>query len=224
MADTEAEHLLLEVQKLILGLTIERLRGMVATLGLVEGPEDDSKSRLSLIKSVNQYLEHNLIECGSEGLKFLKQLQEEMIAETRSQSQPNTNSSYTLNEMQETSPKRSVQTNLSSNCMYGNRGFPGSFDQLIPPLTQQFGLPLGIKVEPSSPKLKYAPEVCKLDFEQHPAVHDNKPIFRKEFKIMGQIGEHGQKNKITFSNLARQIESGLSKGYSQTDIIDAVIN
>ena len=48
-------------------------------------------------------------------------------------------------------------------------------------------------------------------------------MWRKDFKISGQIGEPGQKDKLTFSSLARQIESGLSKGYQEDEIIDAVI-
>lgn len=48
-------------------------------------------------------------------------------------------------------------------------------------------------------------------------------MWRKDFKIAGQIGEPGQKDKLTFSSLARQIESGLSRGYPEHDIIDAVI-
>lgn len=48
-------------------------------------------------------------------------------------------------------------------------------------------------------------------------------MWRKDFKISGQIGEPGQKDKLTFSSLARQIESGLSKGYHEDEIIDAVI-
>lgn len=48
-------------------------------------------------------------------------------------------------------------------------------------------------------------------------------MWHKDFKILGQIGEPGQKDRLTFSSLARQTESGLTKGYSETDIIDAVI-
>ena len=48
-------------------------------------------------------------------------------------------------------------------------------------------------------------------------------IWRKDFKISGQIGEPGQKDKLTFSSLARQIEGGLSKGYHEDEISDAVI-
>ncbi|KAJ8014366.1 hypothetical protein DPEC_G00039480 [Dallia pectoralis] len=52
-----------------------------------------------------------------------------------------------------------------------------------------------------------------------PALHP----WHKDFKIAGQIGEPGQKDKLTFSSLARQIEHGLSKGFPELEIVDAVI-
>lgn len=48
-------------------------------------------------------------------------------------------------------------------------------------------------------------------------------VWRKDFKISGLIGEPGQKDRLTFSNLARQIENGLGRGYPESDITDAVI-
>lgn len=47
--------------------------------------------------------------------------------------------------------------------------------------------------------------------------------WRKDFEISGQIGEPGQKEKLTFSSLAHQIENGLSRGYPECEICDAVI-
>ena len=47
--------------------------------------------------------------------------------------------------------------------------------------------------------------------------------WHKDFKIAGQIGEPVQKDKLTFSSLARQIEHGLSKGFPELEIVDAVI-
>lgn len=47
--------------------------------------------------------------------------------------------------------------------------------------------------------------------------------WHKDFKIAGQIGEPGQKDELTFSSLARQIEHGLSKGFPELEIVDAVI-
>lgn len=56
------------------------------------------------------------------------------------------------------------------------------------------------------------------------AAHNSPPHHRhKHFKIAGQIGEPGQKDKLTFSSLARQIEHGLSKGFPELEIVDAVI-
>lgn len=49
------------------------------------------------------------------------------------------------------------------------------------------------------------------------------PPWHKEFKISGQIGEPGQKDKLTFSSLAHQIEHGIGKGIPELEIVDAVI-
>ncbi|CAI5665778.1 unnamed protein product [Oreochromis niloticus] len=46
---------------------------------------------------------------------------------------------------------------------------------------------------------------------------------RREFKICGQIGEHGQKDKLSYLSLIRQIENGSEKGHSETEIVEAVI-
>ena len=46
---------------------------------------------------------------------------------------------------------------------------------------------------------------------------------RRDFKIVGQIGEPGQKDKLLFQSLVSQIENGLKKGYKDPEIIVAVI-
>lgn len=47
---------------------------------------------------------------------------------------------------------------------------------------------------------------------------------RKELRITGKIGERGQKDTLTFSNLVRQIELGVKKGYKDEEVIAAVIS
>ena len=47
--------------------------------------------------------------------------------------------------------------------------------------------------------------------------------WRKEFKIVGQIGEPGQKDRLSFVSLAHQVESGVKKGFSKEEIIEAVV-
>lgn len=63
----------------------------------------------------------------------------------------------------------------------------------------------------------------RTDHSQLPQRHSAPVIWHKEFKISGLIGEPGQKDRLSFSSLARQIESGLAKGYPEQEIIDAVI-
>ncbi|KAF0027602.1 hypothetical protein F2P81_020343 [Scophthalmus maximus] len=52
----------------------------------------------------------------------------------------------------------------------------------------------------------------------------NGSMWCKDFKVSGQIGELKQKDRLTFSSLARQIESGLSKDYPESEIVDALIH
>ncbi len=46
---------------------------------------------------------------------------------------------------------------------------------------------------------------------------------KKDFKIRGSIGMPGQKDKLTFSSLAYQINSGVKKSYTEEEICDEVI-
>ncbi|XP_038055448.1 uncharacterized protein LOC119727584 [Patiria miniata] len=48
-------------------------------------------------------------------------------------------------------------------------------------------------------------------------------LTRREFKISGQIGEPGQRDRLSFSSLAHQIESGRAKGHKEREIVEAVI-
>lgn len=41
-------------------------------------------------------------------------------------------------------------------------------------------------------------------------------MLRREFKIAGQIGESGQKEKLSYLSLVRQIEVGIEKGHTDT--------
>ncbi|KAK3505979.1 hypothetical protein QTP70_002191 [Hemibagrus guttatus] len=46
---------------------------------------------------------------------------------------------------------------------------------------------------------------------------------RRDFKICGQIGESGQKDKLSYTNLMHQVDRGLRKGHGEAEIIEAVI-
>ena len=46
---------------------------------------------------------------------------------------------------------------------------------------------------------------------------------RKDFRLYGQIGIANQPDKLSFISLMNQINSGLSKGHKEKEIIEAVI-
>ncbi|CAB4029340.1 Hypothetical predicted protein [Paramuricea clavata] len=48
-------------------------------------------------------------------------------------------------------------------------------------------------------------------------------MLRREFKIQGQIGEPGHKDKLAYQSLISQIEIGLQKGYTEEEITHAVV-
>ena len=50
-----------------------------------------------------------------------------------------------------------------------------------------------------------------------------KTLLRRDFRIAGMVAPQGQKNQLSFMSLNRQIEDGLQRGYSEREVIDAVI-
>lgn len=77
--------------------------------------------------------------------------------------------------------------------------------------------------EDSMHQLSKKPNLQSTPVQRQATVPPDNSVWRKDFKIAGQIGEPGQKDKLTFSSLARQIESGINKGYHEEEIMDAVI-
>ena len=47
---------------------------------------------------------------------------------------------------------------------------------------------------------------------------------KKDFHIIGHVGQSGNKDKLAFSGLCRQIDEGLSKGYTEREVISDVQN
>ena len=48
-------------------------------------------------------------------------------------------------------------------------------------------------------------------------------VTRRDLKISGQIGEPGQKDRLSYSSLIHQVEGAVKKGHSDEEIIEAVI-
>ena len=48
-------------------------------------------------------------------------------------------------------------------------------------------------------------------------------VIRREFRINGQIRELGQKDKLPYTNLIHQIDTGKRKGHGDAEIVKAVV-
>ena len=90
-----------------------------------------------------------------------------------------------------------------------------------------FSSSLSTQEKESVPKekteLPEAPENVKatVKVEQKPTVSITK--LKRDFKISGQIGDVSQKDRLSFSSLVHQIESGLKNDYTEDEIKEAVI-
>ena len=51
----------------------------------------------------------------------------------------------------------------------------------------------------------------------------NSSILKRKLKTSGTIGEPGQTENLSFVSLTHQVDSGIKRGYKETDIVDAVI-
>lgn len=79
------------------------------------------------------------------------------------------------------------------------------------------------KIEALGTEFKGAAKISEKQVSQPAPFTTPEVTLRKDFRIWGQIGEAGQKDKLSFTSLTNQIDSGLKKGYSETEIIEAVI-
>ena len=98
------------------------------------------------------------------------------------------------------------------------------FAQLSPPPPLE-----GDEEEETSTALVGGTEGAKGDSTKTTHTQPDNPtmqtsMFRREFKIMGQTGEVGQREKLSYVSLIRQIEAGLDRGYSEGEVVNAIIN
>ncbi len=54
-------------------------------------------------------------------------------------------------------------------------------------------------------------------------IFDLNNLTRRDFKIIGQIGDTGQKDKLLYQSLVSQVQNALKKGYTEPEIVVAVV-
>ena len=75
-------------------------------------------------------------------------------------------------------------------------------------------------------EVKYKSEdgAGNIDFLKELGLLKKTGLLRKELKIRGQVGEPGQKDKLSYISLTHQIKNAKQAGYDEEEIVTAVIN
>lgn len=214
---SELEDFKLEIVGTLYTLTKDVLVKVCDFLGTEWSTQENvsSKSRSLLISHIAKHLEREeLGELEDQGMAELLMLKDK-IGE--------------FQQAAETSTIEKVATDLGQT--------NGSQKQVVQPSEQerlqkeletlQLALELSLRQKRSTAQESMSSEGNSTN-QNHVPVHEiPQPHlslrWNREFKISGQIGEPGQKDKLTFSSLAHQIEQGISKGFPEIEIVDAVI-
>lgn len=209
MESTEIEKLQLEIIGSLCTLPIECLKELCDFL-LIAGDQlehVERKNRTSLILMISNHLQseelQQLEDMGMTTLLTLKDKITELQIETMAvhANEPQTSFNKDLDEHSDTHSNAAEESKLFQSQQQNNTQVAGGGSehkaQSTPPIQRMTASGSSLAPTPS--------------------------LWHKEFKISGQIGEPGQKDRLPFSSLARQIEHGLVKGFPETEIVDAVI-
>ncbi|XP_044227629.1 uncharacterized protein LOC122996129 [Thunnus albacares] len=198
--ESELEKLQLEIKGALYKLTVEQLIKVCDALQ-ISGPGKEhvtGKTRSQLVSHVIRYLEQEeLANLEDEGMSELLNAQD-IIDKIKMDKEHSASELLNQTEEQESLQKEVEVLRLSL------REKESAMHDLM---KNSMNLPLS----------------SSIPVKNMASALPNGSMWHKEFKISGQIGEPGQKDRLTFSSLARQIENGLSKGYPDSEITDAVI-
>lgn len=193
--DSEMDNLQFEIKGALFQLTSDQLIEICDFLGISGTSKDNitGKSRNILVSMISKYIESD----------ELRQLEDEEMSALLS-----------LMDM-----IKSVQTVVKNSTAEKEN----EEDEKLSRELEQLKLIVQQKETEMKTLANKNTKDIRTAFAQASPAYENNPPWRKEFKISGQIGDPRQKDRLTFSSLARQIDNGLSKGYPEPEIVDAVI-
>ncbi len=193
-----------EIESKLLELSISQLTRLCEMLKLNVG-EGETHPPCALRRRILQYLEGDeIVSLEDEGLSLLLDIKEK-IDGLRNYDDEETYSSPSVERETRDEIQRKVV--LERHPVGGKESAPEK--------------PVRI-TETESEHVKTSRKIQSLSTsgEYVPIMH---PVFKKELKIIGQIGEPGQRDKLNFASLDRQIHRACNRGYEEGEIVEAVI-
>lgn len=183
--DSEWESLLADIEKKLVTLSLDELSALSEALGLQLSEEVKSSCRLIRRKMLSHLESEDVTSLEDSGLSILLAANDFIDSLNK---QTNAGDSASAAPEQDAAAQQVV---------------------LEQPLLVQSGTTPQV-LSPQRPNRLTGSERESLQAKDQSNLH---PIYRKDFRIIGQIGEVGQKDKLNFTSLERQIERGLKKGY-----------
>lgn len=225
MATSEIEDLQLEVIQALCKLTKENLIDFCGLLGITAREPELilNKPRTVLITMISSHLQRDeLGELEDQGLAELLYLKDK-IQEYQDTGELTVRDSLPqLEVLQVQTPQSELKdtVNQSNDQVIQQKKADNETDEQIKLAKEIETLQLKLMLMQKQNENKVHSGTPQVACTAHPQATNP---WNKDFKISGQIGEPGQKDRLTFSSLARQIEHGLVKGFPEPEIVDAVI-
>ncbi len=198
-----AEDMIIELESRILGLKRTELLQFGEEMKWISAEEIGEKGRLDLIRIIRTVFEEEIQKGDSEQLRsLLEKIQSVLDGKSTTQSEENTNA-----KEKNVEELKQLQTQFENLLVQQEE-----LKNKITPMQSQTDTVESTTAKPP-----------KQQDDQQDTYNLKTSMLRREFKIQGQIGEPGQKDKLAYQSLISQIEIGLGKGYTEEEVTNAVV-
>ncbi len=208
----EREELLLEIEAILLGLTVKQLHRVCEYCDIAGKDSEDikDKTRRALVKHITKFCEReDFVQREDEGMSVLLELRDTLNALRESPI-----------DVEDLGPPLLVaspaaeeeEVEAAGSAQPTSEGQRGDCTPLLQaPETYIARETAREETAPSRGRLSLGSNCCTSSG------------FRKDFRINGHVGESTSRDTLSFSSLEHQIEGGLRKGYTEMEIMEAVV-
>lgn len=192
------EELELEADELVLLSTVEDLQKLAPKLGMAK-ESYDGQTRARLVKAIRNFLTQKMDADLFGMVKAVLERPPPLEGEGENSDEAEDYESRTHAQKEFADMQKSFELMMQKQ------------KELLDQAREKLG-----RVHESTGMRDTTSPVMKTNFDLSSAL-------RRDFKISGQIGMPGQREKLSFVSLIRQIENGLAKGYQESEIVEAIV-
>ena len=217
-----AEDLQLRVESKLLELSLDDLKDIAVKLEIVDLPEELSK--IAVIRRIRTGIEKSMGEDEQTNIEFLETVMKSIVGDPTPLEDSSLEESNSEEDSDGDMERKKVELEKGRAMVEQVKEEYEAMKKLLKEKEAQFKKAqdslkqMSINIPQNQPKISQNKGKPPVD----QSLQALGSILRvKDFKINGNISN--DKGHISLSNLNKQIESGLAKGYSERDVVDGVI-